>query len=162
MTTDLVADLVKLAEAERDVAYSVDMKPEDTANWQYALTALRARDELERLERERDEWSGTAAQRLRETQMALHERDCAVERIADLQRAPVDGHCRKCTCDDCTRFYYELDRFPRRADDPRRPPPPDALVDAVHERVHHDTGLVRAAVAARHDDVPSTTTEETK
>lgn len=42
--------------------------------------------EIERLERERDEWSGTAAQRLRETQMALHERDCAVEEVARLKR----------------------------------------------------------------------------
>jgi len=46
----------------------------------------RLRDELERLERERAEWSGTAAQRLRETQMALHERDCAVVEVARLKR----------------------------------------------------------------------------
>ena len=39
---------------------------------------------IERLERERDEWSGTAAQRLRETQMALLERDCAVEEVKRL------------------------------------------------------------------------------
>jgi hypothetical protein len=42
------------------------------------------------------------------------------------------------------------------ADDPRRPPPPDTLVDAVHERVHEDTGEARAAVAVRHPDVPQT------
>lgn len=75
LPTDLVSDLVKLAEAERDIAYSVDMKPEDTANWKYALTALRARDEIERLKRERSEWAGIAATRNRNIARIADERD---------------------------------------------------------------------------------------
>lgn len=34
----------------------------------------------------------------------------AADEIERLQRASVDGHCRQCTCDDCSRFYREIDR----------------------------------------------------
>jgi hypothetical protein len=27
-----------------------------------------------------------------------------------LKSAAADGHCRKCLCDDCARFYREIDR----------------------------------------------------
>ncbi len=37
--------------------------------------------------------------------------DVALAIIRATQLTAVDGHCRKCECDDCKRFYYEIDRF---------------------------------------------------
>lgn len=32
------------------------------------------------------------------------------DEIERMRRASVDGHCRQCACDDCSRFYREVDR----------------------------------------------------
>jgi rubrerythrin len=61
MTADLVSRLHELETAERDVATSMDMRAEDTANWQYAETAKEAAAEIERLRGQLD----AAAQHVR-------------------------------------------------------------------------------------------------
>lgn len=42
-----------------------------------------------------------------EAALATHEINPEIQR---LQARLVDGHCRKCACDDCARFYREIDR----------------------------------------------------
>jgi len=32
------------------------------------------------------------------------------DEIERLAARVADGHCRKCECDDCSRFYREIDR----------------------------------------------------
>ncbi len=46
--TTLIDRLRELEAAELDVANSMDMRPEDTANWRYAQTAREAREAIER------------------------------------------------------------------------------------------------------------------
>lgn len=48
-STDLIARLHELEIRERDVASSMDMRAEDTANWEYAETAKAAATEIKQL-----------------------------------------------------------------------------------------------------------------
>jgi hypothetical protein len=73
----LLKRLQDLETAERDVASSVDMSAEDTANWQYAETAASARsallqqqDDIQSLTTQRDHWLQIA-----------REKDLEIERL---------------------------------------------------------------------------------